>query len=629
MFQPIHSTSAAGRTVARVAAALALLAGLVAAPAFAAEVVQIRIGNHPTFTRVVFELDRSAGYRVQRDGGAASDELVVTLNASSRARSIRSKSPGVELVEVRPGGAESVAHVSLRKQGLRLKEMILANPPRIVLDVMYDDAMLAKLAPPPKVARKPEPKVAKTPEPAPEPKVAKTPVAPPAPKQTPEPKVAKSPEPAPEPKVAKTPEPAPDTAKLPVTVPVPVPAPKLAKQPEPASETAKTPELAQKLAKTPEPAPEPKRAEPPAPKMAKAPATVVVTPTAKAPAASLVLPLADAPDMPAVRDAAKPEPAPQTTTADSPTPPGATPPAPDGGPAGATAKEMADAGEKTAAEPPSAPSKAADAALAKPAPSDRAKPKPEAARVEPPAPKQPGALSKLRPRLPDWLPSPIVLGAGGGLLVCAIAFVFLIRRRRPLPNDLDVTAIAEAGSASAGQSRDSLFGEAAASDTASFSDLFDDEPQQTPSSAKAAARGGAGDAASFDNLFGDAEAAPAAKGDAPMPRTSDLPADPGRTTAAPSRSASTAAPDTDVLRLVHELERRMGQLESKLAEANEARERLERQVAAQSEELRVQRAAIARTQRALRTMSRGDEDKATEPALRDGDTQARTRANPA
>jgi uncharacterized coiled-coil protein SlyX len=334
--------------------------------------------------------------------------------------------------------------------------------------------------------------------------------------------------------------------------------------------------------------------------------------------------------MPAVRDAAKPEPAPQTTTADSPTPPGAMPPAPAGGPAGATAREMADAGEKTAAEPPSAPSKAADAALAKPAPSDRAKPKPEAARVEPPAPKQPGALSKLRPRLPDWLTSPIVLGAGGGLLVCAIVFVFLIRRRRPLPNDLDVTAIAEAGaSASAGQSRDSLFGEAAASDTASFSDLFDDEPQQTPSSAKAAARGGAGDAASFDNLFGDAEAAPAAKGDAPMPRTSDLPADPGRTTAAPSRSASTAAPDTDVLRLVHELERRMGQLESKLAEANEARERLERQVAAQSEELRVQRAAIARTQRALRTMSRGDEDKATEPALRDGDTQARTRANPA
>jgi hypothetical protein len=38
----------------------------------------------------------------------------------------------------------------------------------------------------------------------------------------------------------------------------------------------------------------------------------------------------------------------------------------------------------------------------------------------------------------------------------------------------------------------------------------------------------------------------------------------------------------------------------------------------------VQRAAIARTQRALRTMSRGDEEKATEPALRE-ETQTKMR----
>jgi uncharacterized coiled-coil protein SlyX len=82
-----------------------------------------------------------------------------------------------------------------------------------------------------------------------------------------------------------------------------------------------------------------------------------------------------------------------------------------------------------------------------------------------------------------------------------------------------------------------------------------------------------------------------------------------------------------VLRVVHELERRMGQLETKLGESNEARERLERQVAAQSEELRVQRAAIARTQRALRSLSRGEEEKGTEPALRDDDTRAKTRIN--
>ena len=37
-----------------------------------------------------------------------------------------------------------------------------------------------------------------------------------------------------------------------------------------------------------------------------------------------------------------------------------------------------------------------------------------------------------------------------------------------------------------------------------------------------------------------------------------------------------------------------------------------------AEELRVQRAAIARTQRALRSMSRSEDDQATEPALREG-----------
>ena len=65
------------------------------------------------------------------------------------------------------------------------------------------------------------------------------------------------------------------------------------------------------------------------------------------------------------------------------------------------------------------------------------------------------------------------------------------------------------------------------------------------------------------------------------------------------------------------MERRIAQVEARLDESIDARERLERQVAAQSEELRVQRAAIARTQRALRSLSRSEEDQATEPAPRD------------
>ena len=37
-----------------------------ATPSLAANVVQVRVGNHPTFTRVVFQLDAPAGYRVEK-----------------------------------------------------------------------------------------------------------------------------------------------------------------------------------------------------------------------------------------------------------------------------------------------------------------------------------------------------------------------------------------------------------------------------------------------------------------------------------------------------------------------------------------------------------------------------------
>jgi len=62
-----------------------------------------------------------------------------------------------------------------------------------------------------------------------------------------------------------------------------------------------------------------------------------------------------------------------------------------------------------------------------------------------------------------------------------------------------------------------------------------------------------------------------------------------------------------------ELERRVAQLEERMEEVIDAKDRLGRQLAAQTEELRVQRAAIARTQRVLRDLTRPD-DEPTEPA---------------
>jgi hypothetical protein len=72
--------------------------------------------------------------------------------------------------------------------------------------------------------------------------------------------------------------------------------------------------------------------------------------------------------------------------------------------------------------------------------------------------------------------------------------------------------------------------------------------------------------------------------------------------APPSQPAPAPAATGELEREMRELERRLRHLETRLEEATEARDRLERQLAANSEELRVQRSAIARTQRVVRTL---------------------------
>jgi hypothetical protein len=76
---------------------------------------------------------------------------------------------------------------------------------------------------------------------------------------------------------------------------------------------------------------------------------------------------------------------------------------------------------------------------------------------------------------------------------------------------------------------------------------------------------------------------------------------------APLDAEPEVAAKPDASPAVEELERRLERLEARLADSLDARERLERQLAAHTEELRVQRAAIARTQRAVRAAVRGPE----------------------
>jgi hypothetical protein len=102
------------------------------------------------------------------------------------------------------------------------------------------------------------------------------------------------------------------------------------------------------------------------------------------------------------------------------------------------------------------------------------------------------------------------------------------------------------------------------------------------------------------------------RAEVPTPATPSFAAAEPREGAASHAGLGIGAREGDVMRIIEELERRLVHLETRLEEVVDAKERLERHVAAQTEELRVQRAAIARTQRVLRTVVKPD-DLATEP----------------
>jgi hypothetical protein len=534
----------------RLLAALAAAAVLCSAvPALAAQIKDVRVGVHPEFTRIVFELDGKAGYRVERSG----TELHLTIEAMSSARSVRS-SGDVRGVKV-DAGTQARVSIALRDSGLRVREMILSDPPRIVLDVVKPKTEIAA-ATAPKPAAKP----------AAETKPASKPIA------------EAKPAPAPSPK--------------PIAEAKPVPSP----SPKPAAET--------------KPAPEPK-------------------------------PIAEAKPSPAPAQTEKPSPAPSAALSPKPaTTDSASAPAIVPVPAPTAPPTPSDVAKLAPASPSPAPMPSAPPAAVVPAPS---RPAPVAPKPAPVAP-SPAAPSSWTDRLGD----PIWLGGIAAIVLGLAAIALVLRRRRALPNDLDVTAIAEeveqTSDAGGASGRIPSGGFAMGDDTpsepeSSFGGLFDTpiSPAPTPAPARPAppiAMPTPAASQAEDSLFDDAgemPGEPEPSGDAAMNSEMDLPVDRRMTQPAArmgGSAAPAAAPSPDVARMLQEFERRIATLEARLDESNEAREKLERQVAAQSEELRVQRAAIARTQRALRTMTRGDEDKATEPALRDGETQAKTRVTP-
>jgi hypothetical protein len=232
----------------------------------------------------------------------------------------------------------------------------------------------------------------------------------------------------------------------------------------------------------------------------------------------------------------------------------------------------------------------------------------EAAPTPAVAPKEPPKLPPIRPAakkprgLVDWLMTPWVLGL---FAVVALGLAVILMRRRPAKTAVETPAEESASVASLFSPNAPAVDQSAATESTDDSVAIrgGEKTQWAPPSGDPAVSG-------FDIESPDAtdpekpEAAPA---------QGALVSTIGAVTSTAAYQSSPTAPGG--LNLA-ELDRRLALLEQRLEEVIDAKDRLERQVSAQTEELRVQRAAIARTQRVLRTVVRPEDDQPSEPVLK-------------
>ncbi|MFK7895594.1 MAG: hypothetical protein AB8G23_07140 [Myxococcota bacterium] len=551
-----------GRGVFSLCLALGLLVS--AASAWAAEVVEVRVGRHPEFTRLVFELDRAAGYRIKRTHAGADSELEISLEATSIPRNLRSSQTLIERVDLTPSGSRSVARIKLTEDGFRLKEMILSSPPRIVLDLVKERS----------IAKSPAPSNVTT-------------------------KTATNEKAAPKKSSASSSSRAEIEAQRSAAAAEKRAADKRAAEQRLAEKKQAAEKRASELAAKAEAAAEEKRAE-----------LARVAEAAKAKAAQAEAKAKEVAAATAAAAKAK---------------------------ADAAAKATADAVAKTAeksrelAENASA---GASAAVENAAAAAKRAPAPNVARTEP-KPKTPRPMVAKKETEDDQGWMTWALMAAGALVVGGAGLLFA--RRRGGSEEVDfsededevdfgddaVTGVAseedenpfadlsganDAVSASAEDATTVMpFGEEAATTPFADDDGMDGEattivpiPDDEKESETVLFEGAEENENMDDMEVISRDQVNESLGDAAMPPMGGVP--------------------EEFQQMMREMNSRMQALEGRCDELVDARDRLERQVAAQTEELRVQRAAIARTQRAVRNLARPEdagEDEPTEPALRD------------
>jgi len=486
-----------------------------AVPAWAAQVVDVRVGQHAGFSRVVFELDSPVGYKVERrrpDAGA--DELVISLDAGAEAKTVDRGFDFIESLVIVPGtGSRSTVRVRLKGEDLKLKEMILANPPRIVLDVHRETATVAVQAEP-------------TDAPA-----ADEPV---------------------------------ETSQPPASMP--------------SGAAGNLGEEESKLALAAN-----SSAAPPVLQQPSVAKPSIAPPRVQRHAAD-----ADGPQQPTIK-----------LRRDVP---------PRREAARAYREKKVSLRERSPILPKNSPSSyrsrlSGSSQPPAPKPAENARPKPAA------LPAKPEALSVKPGKLPPpaegkglFKLTNVTVGAAGLLLLVGAGLV-LMRRR-------NTSEAAEAGGLENPRSDDDgPFAPLELSVGSVAGDEIEAEIEEIPLSEAGQAELGVPVPDDASDSQGTASAGGADMGTVSSDHPQGIVVD--------VSSAATMAGAGDSASLIVEFERRMALMEKRIDELVDSNERLERQVVAQTEELRVQRAAIARTQRAVRNLSRPVEDAPTEPALRD------------
>ena len=105
---------------------------LAALPGSAANLVDVRIGLHDEYTRVVLESDAAASCEIESSG---SDELVLRLGAGSGEKMVAStRSAHLRWVRVKSAApGSSRVHIALHGP-VAVKKLVLREPDRVVLD---------------------------------------------------------------------------------------------------------------------------------------------------------------------------------------------------------------------------------------------------------------------------------------------------------------------------------------------------------------------------------------------------------------------------------------------------------------------------------------------------------------